>query len=146
MNRAGGRRQRQPDRQSGERLGALVIARLHPRGRDDSGQKLYGARTAEPAPANRAFIRNSECAGVCGVGLSVDDGTWQRHQRQTGRGGFSQDAAFAGGGNAMILSLLYKARAEQVRMILIDPKMLELSVYNGVPHLLCPVVTDMRQA
>src|SRR5260364_63180 len=50
------------------------------------------------------------------------------------------------GVNAMILSLLYKARAEQVRMILIDPKMLELSVYNGVPHLLCPVVTDMRQA
>ncbi|BBO59997.1 DNA translocase FtsK [Mycoavidus sp. B2-EB] len=48
--------------------------------------------------------------------------------------------------NAMILSLLYKATAEQVRMILIDPKMLEMSVYDGVPHLLCPVVTDMRQA
>jgi S-DNA-T family DNA segregation ATPase FtsK/SpoIIIE len=48
--------------------------------------------------------------------------------------------------NAMILSLLYKATAEQVRMILIDPKMLEMSVYEGIPHLLCPVVTDMRQA
>ncbi|PXW18385.1 DNA translocase FtsK [Paraburkholderia caballeronis] len=48
--------------------------------------------------------------------------------------------------NAMILSLLYKASAEQVRMILIDPKMLEMSVYEGIPHLLCPVVTDMRQA
>ncbi len=48
--------------------------------------------------------------------------------------------------NAMILSLLYKATAEQVRMILIDPKMLEMSVYDGVPHLLCPVVIDMRQA
>ena len=48
--------------------------------------------------------------------------------------------------NAMILSLLYKATAEQVRLILIDPKMLEMSVYEGIPHLLCPVVTDMRQA
>ncbi|MEJ2767800.1 DNA translocase FtsK, partial [Mycetohabitans sp. B46] len=48
--------------------------------------------------------------------------------------------------NAMILSLLYKASAEQVRLIMIDPKMLELSVYEGIPHLLCPVVTDMRQA
>lgn len=48
--------------------------------------------------------------------------------------------------NALILSLLYKADASQVRMILIDPKMLELSVYEGIPHLLAPVVTDMRQA
>ncbi|MHA6893053.1 DNA translocase FtsK [Ralstonia pseudosolanacearum] len=48
--------------------------------------------------------------------------------------------------NAMILSLLYKARADAVRLILIDPKMLELSIYEGIPHLLCPVVTDMRQA
>ncbi|GJH09013.1 DNA translocase FtsK 4TM domain-containing protein [Caballeronia novacaledonica] len=48
--------------------------------------------------------------------------------------------------NAMILSLLYKASADQVRLILIDPKMLEMSVYEGIPHLLCPVVTDMRQA
>ena len=48
--------------------------------------------------------------------------------------------------NAMILSLLYKADASQVRLILIDPKMLELSVYDGIPHLLTPVVTDMRQA
>lgn len=48
--------------------------------------------------------------------------------------------------NAMILSLLYKADASQVRLILIDPKMLELSVYEGIPHLLAPVVTDMSQA
>ena len=48
--------------------------------------------------------------------------------------------------NAMILSLLYKATPEQVRLLLIDPKMLELSVYEGIPHLLAPVVTDMRQA
>ena len=48
--------------------------------------------------------------------------------------------------NALILSMLYKSDASQVRMILIDPKMLELSVYEGIPHLLAPVVTDMRQA
>lgn len=48
--------------------------------------------------------------------------------------------------NAMILSLLYKATAENVRMIMVDPKMLELSVYEGIPHLLAPVVTDMKQA
>jgi DNA segregation ATPase FtsK/SpoIIIE, S-DNA-T family len=48
--------------------------------------------------------------------------------------------------NAMILSLLYKSSPVQIRLILIDPKMLELSVYEGIPHLLAPVVTDMKQA
>ncbi len=48
--------------------------------------------------------------------------------------------------NAMILSLLYKARADEVRLIMVDPKMLELSVYEGIPHLLTPVVTDMKEA
>ena len=48
--------------------------------------------------------------------------------------------------NAMILSLLYKAEPKQVRLILVDPKMLELSVYQDIPHLLAPVVTDMKQA
>ncbi len=48
--------------------------------------------------------------------------------------------------NAMILSLLYKAGPAQVRLILVDPKMLELSVYDGIPHLLAPVVTDMKHA
>jgi len=48
--------------------------------------------------------------------------------------------------NAMILSILYKSTAEHVRLIMIDPKMLELSVYEGIPHLLAPVVTDMKQA
>ena len=48
--------------------------------------------------------------------------------------------------NAMVLSLLYKSQPEQVRLIMIDPKMLELSVYEGIPHLLTPVVTDMKDA
>lgn len=50
------------------------------------------------------------------------------------------------GVNAMLLSLLYKSTPEQVRLIMIDPKMLELSIYEGIPHLLCPVVTDMKEA
>lgn len=48
--------------------------------------------------------------------------------------------------NAMILSLLFKASPDQIRLILVDPKMLELSVYEGIPHLLTPVVTDMKDA
>ncbi|AHE67693.1 DNA translocase FtsK [Legionella oakridgensis] len=48
--------------------------------------------------------------------------------------------------NAMILSLLFKSSPEQVRLIMVDPKMLELSVYDGIPHLLTPVVTDMKEA
>ncbi|MEW6133610.1 MAG: DNA translocase FtsK 4TM domain-containing protein [Pseudomonadota bacterium] len=48
--------------------------------------------------------------------------------------------------NAMILSLIYKSGPDTVRLIMVDPKMLELSVYEGIPHLLAPVVTDMRQA
>jgi len=50
------------------------------------------------------------------------------------------------GVNAMLISILYKATPEEVRLILIDPKMLELSVYDGIPHLLAPVVTDSKKA
>lgn len=50
------------------------------------------------------------------------------------------------GVNAMILSLLFKASPKEVRLIMVDPKMLELSVYDGIPHLLTPVVTDMKEA
>ncbi|GAB3378777.1 hypothetical protein GCM10027514_17160 [Azotobacter armeniacus] len=50
------------------------------------------------------------------------------------------------GVNAMILSILFKSTPEQARLIMIDPKMLELSIYEGIPHLLCPVVTDMKEA
>ncbi len=50
------------------------------------------------------------------------------------------------GVNAMLLSLLYKSRPDDVRLIMIDPKMLELSIYEGIPHLLAPVITDMKEA
>ncbi|QLF91811.1 DNA translocase FtsK 4TM domain-containing protein [Pseudomonas sp. ABC1] len=50
------------------------------------------------------------------------------------------------GVNAMILSILFKSTPQEARLIMIDPKMLELSIYEGIPHLLCPVVTDMKEA
>ena len=50
------------------------------------------------------------------------------------------------GVNAMILSILFKSSPQEARLIMIDPKMLELSIYEGIPHLLCPVVTDMKDA
>ncbi|HMU89809.1 MAG TPA: DNA translocase FtsK 4TM domain-containing protein [Pseudomonadales bacterium] len=50
------------------------------------------------------------------------------------------------GVNAMLLSMLFKATPQELRMIMIDPKMLELSIYNGIPHLLAPVITDMSDA
>ena len=48
--------------------------------------------------------------------------------------------------NSLIISLLYKAKPEEVKLIMIDPKMVELGIYNGIPHLLIPVVTDPKKA
>lgn len=48
--------------------------------------------------------------------------------------------------NTIIMSILYKAKPEDVRLIMVDPKVVELSVYNGIPHLLLPVVTDPKKA
>ena len=75
----------------------------------------------QPAVADLAKMPHLLVAGTTGSGKSV-------------------------GINAMILSLVYKAEPEQVRLIMVDPKMLELSIYEGIPHLLAPVVTDMKQA
>ena len=81
------------------------------------GKDIVGA----PMVADLAKMPHCLVAGTTGAGKSV-------------------------GINAMILSLLYKAEARDLRLVLIDPKMLEMSVYEGIPHLLCPVVTDMKQA
>ena len=75
----------------------------------------------QPAVADLAKMPHVMVAGTTGSGKSV-------------------------GINAMILSLLYKTEPKDVRLLMIDPKMLEMSVYEGIPHLLAPVVTDMKQA
>jgi len=77
--------------------------------------------SGNPAVANLARMPHALIAGTTGSGKSVAI-------------------------NAMVLSLLYKASPEDVRLIMVDPKMLELSVYEGIPHLLTPVVTDMKEA
>ena len=72
----------------------------------------------------------------------VSDLAKMPHALVTGTTGSGKSVAI----NAVILSLIYKTTPEQTRLILIDPKMLELSVYEGIPHLLTPVITDMKDA
>jgi S-DNA-T family DNA segregation ATPase FtsK/SpoIIIE len=100
-----------------EILGSQVYADMHSPLAIALGKDISG----KPAVADLAKMPHVLVAGTTGSGKSVAI-------------------------NAMILSLLYKAEPSKVRLILIDPKMLELSVYEGIPHLLAPVITDMRQA
>ena len=100
-----------------EILGSQVYADMHSPLTIAMGKDISG----KPVVADLARMPHVLVAGTTGSGKSVAI-------------------------NAMILSLLYKAEPSKVRLILVDPKMLELSVYEGIPHLLAPVVTDMRQA
>ncbi|MGB8078561.1 MAG: DNA translocase FtsK, partial [Gallionella sp.] len=100
-----------------EILGSQVYADMHSPLTIAMGKDISG----KPVVADLARMPHVLVAGTTGSGKSVAI-------------------------NAMILSLIYKATPQQVRLLLIDPKMLELSMYEGIPHLLAPVVTDMRQA
>ena len=100
-----------------EILGSQVYAEMHSPLAIALGKDIAG----KPVVADLAKMPHVLVAGTTGSGKSVAI-------------------------NAMILSLVYKAEPSKVRLILIDPKMLELSVYEGIPHLLAPVITDMRQA
>jgi DNA segregation ATPase FtsK/SpoIIIE, S-DNA-T family len=101
-------------------------------------RELLASRTFEKSPSVLTLAMGKD---ISGQPLMADLGKMP-HALVAGTTGSGKSVGI----NSMILSLLYKATPEQVRMIMIDPKMLELSVYEGIPHLLTPVVTDMKEA
>lgn len=108
-------------RRQGVRLSEIIGSQVYVDARSPVTVALGKDIAGNPVVADLARMPHLLVAGTTGSGKSV-------------------------GINAMLMSVLYKADPSQVRMILIDPKMLEMSVYEGIPHLLAPVVTDMRQA
>jgi DNA segregation ATPase FtsK/SpoIIIE, S-DNA-T family len=106
-------------------------------------QMIRLSEILESAPYDRSPSKLTIALGKDIVGHPiVTDLAKAPHMLVAGTTGSGKSVAI----NAMILSLLYKATPEDVRLIMIDPKMLELSVYEGIPHLLAPVVTDMKLA
>lgn len=103
------------------RLSEVLISEQYEQARSPLSLALGKDIAGHPVVVDLAKMPHLLVAGTTGAGKSV-------------------------GLNAMLLSLLYKATPEEVRMIMIDPKMLELSIYEGIPHLLTPVVTDMKEA
>ena len=108
-------------RRQGVRLSEIIGSRAYVDAKSPVTISLGKDIAGNPVVADLAKMPHLLVAGTTGSGKSV-------------------------GINAMLMSILYKADPSQVRMIMIDPKMLEMSVYEGIPHLLAPVVTDMRQA
>lgn len=103
------------------RLSEIIASEVYDRSRSPLTLALGHDISGLPIIADLAKMPHLLVAGTTGSGKSV-------------------------GVNAMLLSLLYKASPEEVRLLLVDPKMLELSVYEGIPHLLAPVITDMKDA
>jgi S-DNA-T family DNA segregation ATPase FtsK/SpoIIIE len=103
------------------RLSEVIASAAYDKSRSPLTLALGHDISGQPVVADLAKMPHLLVAGTTGSGKSV-------------------------GVNAMILSLLYKATPEEVRLLLVDPKMLELSVYEGIPHLLAPVITDMKDA
>ncbi len=101
-------------------------------------QEILGSEVYHNAHSPLALALGKDIAGL----PVVADLGKMPHLLVAGTTGSGKSVAI----NAMILSLLYKSEPRHVRLILVDPKMLELSVYQGIPHLLAPVVTDMKQA
>ena len=101
-------------------------------------QDLLGSKAFEKS---RSMLTLALGKDIAGKPVMADLGKMP-HALVAGTTGSGKSVAI----NTMILSLLYKSTPEQVRLIMIDPKMLELSVYEGIPHLLTPVVTDMKDA
>lgn len=103
------------------RLSEVISSDIYDKSRSPLTLALGHDISGRPVVADLAKMPHLLVAGTTGSGKSV-------------------------GVNAMLLSLLYKADPSQVRLLLVDPKMLELSVYEGIPHLLAPVITDMKDA
>lgn len=103
------------------RLSEVVSSAAYDKARSPLTMALGHDISGQPMVADLAKMPHLLVAGTTGSGKSV-------------------------GVNAMLLSVLYKATPDQVRLMLVDPKMLELSVYEGIPHLLAPVITDMKDA
>ncbi len=101
-------------------------------------QEIIGDKAYEESKSKLTLVLGK---GIAGKAV-VTDLAKMPHLLVAGTTGSGKSVAI----NAMLLSLLYGAKADEVRLILIDPKMLEMSVYEGIPHLLAPVVTDMTQA
>lgn len=103
------------------RLSEVIASSLYDKSRSPLTMALGHDISGQPVIADLAKMPHLLVAGTTGSGKSV-------------------------GVNVMLLSILYKASPEEVRLMLVDPKMLELSVYEGIPHLLAPVITDMKDA
>jgi S-DNA-T family DNA segregation ATPase FtsK/SpoIIIE len=103
------------------RLSEVISSAAYDKSRSPLTLALGHDISGQPIVADLAKMPHLLVAGTTGSGKSV-------------------------GVNAMLLSVLYKATPEDVRLLLVDPKMLELSVYEGIPHLLAPVITDMKDA
>ncbi|TAJ93615.1 MAG: DNA translocase FtsK [Gammaproteobacteria bacterium] len=100
--------------------------------------EILSSREYDEAPSRLVLALGKDIGGK----VVLTDLSRMPHLLVAGTTGSGKSVAL----NAMVLSILYKATAREVRMIMIDPKMLELSVYEGIPHLLAPVVTDMKEA
>lgn len=103
------------------RLSEVIASSAYDKSRSPVTLALGHDISGQPVVADLAKMPHLLVAGTTGSGKSV-------------------------GVNVMLLSILYKASPEEVRLLLVDPKMLELSVYEGIPHLLAPVITDMKDA
>jgi DNA segregation ATPase FtsK/SpoIIIE, S-DNA-T family len=103
------------------RLSEVIASALYDKSRSPLTLALGHDISGQPMIADLAKMPHLLVAGTTGSGKSV-------------------------GVNVMLLSVLYKASPQEVRLLLVDPKMLELSVYEGIPHLLAPVITDMKDA
>ncbi len=101
-------------------------------------REVIGSKTFTDKKTKTAFAVGKNIGGSCIVG----DVSGFPHVLIAGTTGSGKSVCT----NSLIISLLYKASPEEVRMIMVDPKMVELSVYNGIPHLLIPVVTDPKKA